>query len=285
MNDGFVLGTLAALAWGFADVLVTYLSRRAGFLTTLLVAHAFGVALLVVVAVGLSDLPGPSAAQLLALAGLGPVAVVAYVGFYRALELGPIAIVSPIASANGVIVVLLAVLILGESLTGLQALGILLVLGFIALAAFEPEADAAEEDGGSGIRLALVASVAFGGYLFSLAAISEDLGWLLPILVTRSVMVAIVAAVAAKRLPRSDGSLGRVWLLGCLAAGLLDATGYLAFNRGGEIGEVAITSAAAASYPVIPILVGLFALRERVAGHQLVGVTGVLCGMVVLSLG
>jgi drug/metabolite transporter (DMT)-like permease len=285
MDDGFALGTIAALSWGFADVLVTYLSRRAGFLRTLLFTHAFGVALLVVIAIGLSDLPGPSAAQLLALAGLGPVGLVAYAGFYRALELGPIAIVSPIASANGVIVVLLAVLVLGETLTGLQALGTLLVLGFIALAAFEPEAEAAEEAGGSGIRLALVACVAFGGYLFSLAALAEDLSWLLPILVSRSVMVAIVAAVAVKGVPRSAGPPGRVWLLGCLAAGVLDAAGYLAFNRGGEIGEVAITSAAAASYPVIPILVGLLALRERVAWHQLVGVAGVLCGMVVLSLG
>jgi drug/metabolite transporter (DMT)-like permease len=284
MDDGFVLGTLAALAWGFADVFVTYLSRRSGFFRTLLFTQAFGVGLLVIVAFGVADLPGPSAAQVLALAALGPMAVAAYAGFYRALELGPIAIVSPIASANGVVVVLLAVLILGESLTGLQALGSLLVLGFIVMAALEPKAELPEE-GGSGIRLALVASAAFGGYLFCLATISEDLGWLVPILVARTVTVAIVAAVAVRRLPPSDGSLGRVWLLGCLGAGMLDAGGYLAFNRGGEIGEVAITSAAAASYPVIPILVGLFALRERVAGHQLVGVAGVLCGMVVLSLG
>jgi drug/metabolite transporter (DMT)-like permease len=81
------------------------------------------------------------------------------------------------------------------------------------------------------------------------------------------------------------GVLGRIGVAGCLVAGALDATGYLVFNRGAEIGELAITSAAAASYPVIPILVGLIALRERVARHQLVGVAGVLFGMVVLSLG
>jgi drug/metabolite transporter (DMT)-like permease len=284
MSDGFVLGTLAAISWGLADVLVTYLSRRGGFFRTLLFTQTFGVGLLVVVAFGVGDLPGPSAAQLLALAGLGPIAVAAYAGFYRALELGPIAIVSPIASANGAVVVLLAVLVLGETLTALQALGCLLVLGFIVLAALEPRAQVLEGEG-SGIRLALVASAAFGGYLFCLATISEDLGWLVPVLIARAVTVAIVAAVAVTRLPPADGSLGRVWLLGCLGAGLLDASGYLAFNRGGEIGEVAITSAAASAYPVIPILVGLFALRERVAWHQLVGVGGVLCGMVVLSLG
>ena len=272
MSDGFVLGSLAALAWGLADVSVTYLSRRGGFFTTLLYTQTAGVALLVVVALGVDDLPGASGADLLALAALGPVAVAAYAGFYRALELGPIAIVSPIASSNGAIVVLLAVLVLGESLTALQALGCVLVLGFIGLAALEPGGGRAEESA-NGIRLALVTALSFG------------LGWLLPVLVARTAAVAILAAVAAARPPPRRGSLGRLGLLGCVGAGALDAAGYLAFNRGGEIGEVAITSAAAAAYPVIPILVGLFALRERIAWSQLVGVGGVLCGMVVLSLG
>jgi drug/metabolite transporter (DMT)-like permease len=285
MSNGFVLGTLAALVWGFADVCVTYVSRRGGFFRTLLISQAVGVAVLLIIAATLADLPGPSAVQLLALAGLGPVAVAAYGGFYRALELGPIAIVSPIASANGAVVVVLAVIVLGESLSSLQALGCMLVLGFIVLAALEPKVEPVGEGNGSGIRLALVASVAFGGYLFGLATFSDDLGWLVPVLIARAMTVAILAAVAATRPPPAPGALGRIGLVGCLAAGVLDATGYLAFNRGAEIGEVAITTAAAASYPVIPILVGLFGLRERVAWHQLVGVAGVLGGMVVLSLG
>jgi drug/metabolite transporter (DMT)-like permease len=284
MSDGFVLGTLAAISWGLADVLVTYLSRRGGFFRTLLLSQVFGVALLVVVALTLDELPGPSTAQVLALVALGPVAVAAYAGFYKALELGPIAIVSPIASANGAVVVLLAVLVLGESLTAIQALGCCLVLGFIVLAAREPDTAPAEGNG-SGIRLALIASIAFGGYLFALATLSDDLGWLVPILIARSVTVAIVAAVAVARPPPSPGALGRLGIAGCICAGLLDACGYLVYNRGAEVGEVAITSAAASAYPVIPILVGLFALRERIAWHQLVGVGGVLCGMVVLSLG
>jgi drug/metabolite transporter (DMT)-like permease len=284
VSDGFVLGTLAAIAWGLADVLVTYVSRHGGFFRTLLLSQVFGVGLLLIVALALDELPGPSAPQLLALVALGPVAVAAYGGFYKALELGPIAIVSPIASSNGAIVVLLAVLVLGESLTTVQVLGCFLVLGFIVLAAREPRGDPAEGEG-NGIRLALVASMAFGGYLFALATLADDLGWLVPILIARSATVVILSTVAVTRPPPSPGALGLLGLLGCVGAGLLDAAGYLVYNRGAEVGEVAITSAAAAAYPVIPIVVGLFALRERIAWHQLVGVAGVLCGMVVLSLG
>ena len=284
MTSGFVLGTLSAISWGFADVFVTYLSRRAGFFRTLLLTQVFGVGLLVIVALALDDLPGPSGTQLLLLAALGPVAVAAYGGFYKALELGPIAIVSPIASANGAVVVILAVLVLGESLSAVQVLGCVLVLGFIVLAALEPKTTGANT-GTSGVRLALIASTAFGGYLFVLATISDDLGWLVPVLIARSITVALLATVAVTRPPRSSGSLGRLGVLGCVCAGVLDAAGYLVYNRGAEIGEVAITSAAASAYPVIPITVGLVALRERVATHQLVGVGGVLAGMVVLSLG
>jgi drug/metabolite transporter (DMT)-like permease len=285
VSNGFVLGTLSAIAWGSTDIFVTYVSRRTGFFRTLLLSQFLGVCLLVAIAIAIGELPGASTGQLLALVALGPVAVAAYGGFYRALELGPIAIVSPIVSANGAVVVILALLVLGESLSAGQALGCVLVLGSIILAALEPRAVIEEAGAGSGVRLALVASLAFGGYLFGLAVFSDELGWLVPILLTRTVTVAILATVEVSgRMPQAGRMTGRL-VLGCLAAGILDASGYLAFNRGAEIGEVALTGAAASAYPVIPILVGLLALRERVAAHQLVGVAGVLAGMVVLSLG
>jgi drug/metabolite transporter (DMT)-like permease len=284
VSNGFVLGTLSAIAWGSTDIFVTYVSRRIGFFRTVLLSQFLGVCLLVVIAIAI-DLPRASIGQLLALVAVAPLAVVAYGGFYRALELGPIAIVSPIISANGVVVVVLALLVLSESLSAVQAMGCVLVLGSLILAALEPRAVIEEAGAGSGVRLAIVAALAFGGYLFGMAVLSEELGWLLPILVTRAVAVAVLAAVElAGRMARVGRVSGRA-VLACLAAGLLDASGYLAFNRGAEIGEVALTGAAAAAYPVIPIVWGLLALRERVARHQLVGVAGVLTGMVVLSLG
>jgi drug/metabolite transporter (DMT)-like permease len=284
VSNGFVLGTLSAIAWGVTDIFITYVSRRAGFFRTLLLSQFLGVCLLVALAIAIGDLPGASAGQLLALAALAPVAVAAYGGFYRALELGPIAIVSPIVSANGVVVVVLALLVLGESLSAGQALGCVLVLGSIVLAALEPQRVIEEAGAGSGVRLAIVASASFGGYLFGLAVLSEELGWLVPILLSRTVAVAILATVEVTgRVPPAERIRGRL-VLACLAAGILDASGYLAFNRGAEMGEVALTGAAASAYPVIPIVVGLVALRERVATHQLVGVAGVIGGMVVLSL-
>ena len=148
-----------------------------------------------------------SGGQWAAIAGLGALSIGAYAGFYKALELGPIAIVSPIASSNGAMIVVLAVIVLGESLTAVQALGIALVLGFIVLASVEPAA--VRLTGTSGIRLALAATVVFGLYLFALTTLTDDLGWLLPILLTRAVAVTLMVAFFASHPDGDRRPLGR----------------------------------------------------------------------------
>jgi drug/metabolite transporter (DMT)-like permease len=283
VNNAFLLGASAALAWGVTDIIVVQWARRVGVVRTLLTVQGSGVLLMGLLAVLLGEDLSLSGGQWAAIAALGALSFAAYMGFYRALELGPIAIVSPIASSNGAMIVVLAVIVLGESLTAGQAVGITLVLTFIVLASVEPASE--RLSGTSGIRLALAATLVFGLYLFFLTTLADDLGWLMPILLTRAVAVTLTVALFAARPDRQKRHLGKLGLVACAGAGALEALGYLLFNRGAEIGEVAITSAAASSYPLIPILVGLVAYRERVAWYQLVGVAGVLVGMVVLSLG
>ena len=284
MNSGFALGAAAALAWGFADVIVTFYARRIGYLRALVVIHGLSLVPLALLALVVEPPESVTTGSLVSAAALGPVAVVAYMGFYKALELGPISIVSPIVSAFGAVVVLLALLVLGDSLTAVQAFGCGLVLSCVVVASIETSGT--DRAGATGIALSLVACLAFGLYLFLQGELADELGWLLPILVSRVVAVLILGALLAA-MPGDEprDKLGLAGVAGCAATGAIEASAYLFFNRGAEIGEIALTGAAVSAYPVIPILVGLFALHERVARHQLVGVAGVLAGMVVLALG
>jgi drug/metabolite transporter (DMT)-like permease len=52
--------------------------------------------------------------------------------------------------------------------------------------------------------------------------------------------------------------------------GLLESAGFLLFNRGAEIGQAALTTAAAATYPLVPVACGLLLLHERVRVYQAV---------------
>ena len=53
----------------------------------------------------------------------GVVAAGAYLSFFTALRIGPLSVVSPVVAAYGGLTVVLAVLVRGETLTALQAIG------------------------------------------------------------------------------------------------------------------------------------------------------------------
>jgi drug/metabolite transporter (DMT)-like permease len=285
MTSGVVLGASAALCWGVVDVAIALLARRAPFVSVTAVVQSASVALLAGLALALGDAPELSAGQWVAVAALGPIGVAAYLAFYKALQLGPIAIVSPIASANGAVVVVLAVVLLGDSLSATQALGAGLVVCCVVLAAVElGERVPAGPIDGDGVRLAVLATTLFGGYLFSLVALAGSLGWLLPILLTRMTGLPVLAVIAAHRSERPWRLLApRALTLAC-AVGWLESAGFLLFNRGAELGQAALTSAAAATYPLVPIACGLLFLHERLRTYQAVGVAGVLAGMTLLAL-
>jgi drug/metabolite transporter (DMT)-like permease len=283
-GSGAALGIGAAVAWGLVDIGVVLLSRRATALNVTLAVHASGLVLLVLLALALREPLTLTPGQWAAVVALGPVAGLSYLAFYRALALGPVAVVSPILSANGAVVVLFAVVVLGEQLTQRQALGCTVVLGCVTLASLQLGGRRSGEPGG-GTRLALAASVAFGGYLFGVVALAGELGWLAPILLTRASGVALLAVLARRTRERSLTALGAPWLALAVAAGAFEALGYLLFNRGAELGQAAVTSAAASVYPLLPMAFGFIALGERLAPHQAAGVAGVLIGMVLLGLG
>jgi drug/metabolite transporter (DMT)-like permease len=102
---------------------------------------------------------------------------------------------------------------------------------------------------------------------------------------TRASGVALLAVLARRTRERSLTALGAPWLALAVAAGAFEALGYLLFNRGAELGQAAVTSAAASVYPLLPMAFGFIALGERLAPHQAAGVAGVLIGMVLLGLG
>jgi drug/metabolite transporter (DMT)-like permease len=285
MSSGVVLGTSAALCWGVVDVAIALLARRAPFVTVAIVVQGASVVMLAALAVALGDVPELSGGQWVAVAALGPVGTGAYLAFYRALQLGPLAIVSPIASANGAVVVVLAVILLGDSLSGAQALGAAVVLCCVVLAAVDVgERVPAGPGDGDGVRLAVLATVMFGGYLFALVALAEPLGWLLPILLTRMTGLPLLAAIVARRRERPWRLLGPGALALACAVGWLESASFLLFNRGAEIGQAALTSAAAATYPLVPVACGLLLLHERLRAYQAVGIAGVLAGMTLLAL-
>ena len=147
----------------------------------------------------------------------GICAATAYQTHYRALELGPVAVVSPIGSAYAVIGVLLAVVFLGERPGVLALIGSLVTVAGVALVSTDlRELRAGLHSVARGVPWALVSTVSFGLAGFLLGYLSQHAGWVAGLWASRMAQVVCyipLAFVARKQLaadPRPPGSYVRV---------------------------------------------------------------------------
>lgn len=117
------LGGMIALVWGSADILATLAARRLRTFKTTVVSQSTGLLALLsfgILAFCFWHLPFTLIALALsALIGIftGLCAALGYFAFYRALEIGPVAIVSPLTASSSIFTLILSTIILQEHLT------------------------------------------------------------------------------------------------------------------------------------------------------------------------
>jgi drug/metabolite transporter (DMT)-like permease len=282
-----IFGLAAALGWGCSDLLAAIGSRRMGSRATVMVAQIVGLlcfGLLWVVTTPEWRLP---ARDVVILLGSGCVAGIAYFTAYRGLELGPVALVSPIASAFAAVTVLLAVVVLGESLGPILLSGVVLTIVGVVLAStdlrrFEVEAKRHRR----GLPYAFAAMVGFGVAAFVSGSLAKDYGWLPPIALSRVGSVILITAVTLAMRGREREGMRRISPrnLGiAAAAGVTDIIGVVAYSRGSELGLISIVAAVSATFTLIPVAGGILLFSERPAPNQLVGLVLVIGGLATLG--
>lgn len=282
-------GLLAAACWGVADVLGAVVSRRIGSFASVVVGQTAGlIAVALVALLSAPRIPAPTP-SLLWLPASGVMAGVAYLAFYRGLQLGPIALVSPIGAGYGAVSVGLAVVFIGERLDPWSWFGVVAALVGIVLTARRPGAVLHTEGGRRGVPYALVAMLGFGVSAFVIGSASQQLGWAVAILLARIGAVGVLLSLVAYswlRASRGPTSNPRRLHDDVLAAGIgvIDVAAVAAFARASELGLVSIAAAASATYPLVPVIVGVLRFEERLRASQWVGAGLVVAGLVVLGV-
>jgi drug/metabolite transporter (DMT)-like permease len=284
---GIALGLGAALSWGLADYFAAVASRRVGALVVVVLMHLVAMVPLAVLVFGTDGLAGLRLGQLGVLFGMGAVGWLSYRAFYGALAIGPISVLSPIVSGYAAVTVLLAVVVSGERLSGLQVIAVAVTiagavcacldLGAIAQARIEPRS-------ALGFALALCAMALLGGFVFGVSYYRPHLGWVAPIFLARGFatvfLVANVLAVRGARPPRpSRALLGMIALLACL-----DTGGYVCFNLGVGYAATAVVAAASAPYALVPVVMGVALFSEHPTRPQWLGVGLVIAGVITVGL-
>jgi uncharacterized membrane protein len=216
----------------------------------------------------------------------GICAAAAYQTHYRALELGPVAVVSPIGSAYAVIGVLLAVVFLGERPGALALVGTVVTVAGVALVSTDlREFRAGIRGVARGVPWALVSTVSFGVAGFLLGYLSQKVGWVAALWASRTAQVVCYVPLAIVVRSKLPGIRDRRGLTFALVAALADIVGVIGLSVGSERGFVSITLAASAVFPLVAVILSLLILHERLVMNQFAGIALVIGGLLMLGLG
>jgi drug/metabolite transporter (DMT)-like permease len=183
------------------------------------------------------------------------------------------------------VTVICAVVISGERLSAGEILAVAVAMLGVVLASSDlAQIRAIERVAAVGIVLALVTAVLIGAFVYGVAYFSDSYGWLVPIFLARAFSTLLVGATAVRlgewRFPhRSPGLFAMIGLIA-----VIDTVGYVAFNFGVRHADTSVVATAAAPYAVVPIAMGVAALKERPSWIQWTGMALVLLGLILLGL-
>jgi drug/metabolite transporter (DMT)-like permease len=271
---GLALG--ASIAWGGSDFLAGLVTRRLPVLTVLVLSQAAGLVLLLVL-LALAGQPAPPGEAVLIAGGGGLAEMAGFAALYRALAIGPMSVVAPLASLAAVVPVA-AGIAAGERPGPAVAAGLALAVGCGALVAFEHDPEERRRRRiAPGAALAGFSALAFGVFFVATNAASDAGGVAWTVAVNRSTSFAALAlamAIGRKGLTYRSADLRPAAVIGLLDAGA-NALFALALTRGmtstvGVIGSL---------YPVTTVVLATLVLRERPRALQGLGVVGVLVGV------
>ena len=270
--------------WGFADYAAGICARRVGAVRTAFAMQSTGLLSFAIVVWLLGRWPAFDPGMVPFAIALGVLGVISVAALYRGLALGPVAVVAPVVASYVVITVILVVIFLGERLTTAQIVAASLV--FVGVVLTSTDARELRVTLGRpvpGVRIGLVATLGFGLWSAVFAIATRQYAWIPMILLLRATSFVFVGSfIAARRIDLRVFRARTALVLGTIV-GVLDTLANVFFARGIESGYASLAATGTGMYPIVPAVLGMLALGERLAPNQLVGIGLLVIGLATLG--
>jgi drug/metabolite transporter (DMT)-like permease len=262
--------------WGAADFSGGSLTKRLPTFAVTVASQAAGFVALLAALVVHGEITGRSLG-LGVLAGLGGGTGLA--AFYRALSIGTMSVVSPLAACGAVVPFAIA-LAAGDRPSELALAGAAAALAGAVLASVE-ERRASSRERGRAVALAVFAAVALGVFVYFLGLGSRE-GDVLSTLVgarigSLAVLLVLVGATRAT-LRLAPASVPAV-----AAVGLADVSANALFAIASSRGLLSLVAVLGSLYPVVTVLLAHVLLDERLTRPQQAGVVVALAGVAAIA--
>lgn len=265
---GILYAILAAGVWGSADFCGGLATRRLRPFQVITLTALSGAVVLTLLAWLRGEAWPTPGGMAWAIAG-GVLGGLGLAALYRGLSQGDASVVAPTAAVVGAIGPVLAGAILEGLPDTVQSAGLVVGLGGIWLVS-----GASLRRGGkprAGFGMAVLAGIAFSGFLVAIAQVGEALIFT-PLVLAKLASLAVgVVILAGQRLrlpPLRETPLA-------LLAGFLDAGGNVLYLLARQYTRLDIAAVLASMYPASTVILAAIILHERIGWEQRAGL--VLC--------
>ena len=280
-----LLALMSGLMWGAADYFGGSASRRWPALLVVLVSQAAGLVFAMTVAVASGAFSAPTGYLPWAI-GAGIAGAGALVLYYRALAIGTMGVVSPIASL-GVVVPVVIGLATGALPSVLCVSGIAVAIAGVVLTAGPSRGGHRTPRHGLSVLLAVGSAAGFGLVLYAISGGSKYSAVMtMATMRTTSVpLLLILASIMFRgpRHPRLERSPRLVIVI--VICGVFDVGANLLFGVASNRGALAVVAVLGSLYPAGTVLLARFLDHERMSKVQNAGVVAALAGVAMIAAG
>ena len=283
-----IYALMSMFFWGLALFLAAIASRKIGNILTLFWMQIFGFAigsiyLLFSPNLASFNLLPPFIPVLFVVALLQAIGALAY---YKGMVKGQVSLVSPLGASYGLITAILSIIFLKEILRLNQLVAILFIIfGMITISLNLKDLIKNKSiQLLTGTKEGIIAMLGWGVSLFLLIFPSKELGWFLPSIFFRFLIILflLIYILYSKIsfLPKTQKLPFKLLVF----IGLFDILAFFSYSFGVSQGYGSIVGPVSSASTLVTIFLGLIFLKEKLGVRKIIGVAAIVGGLVLISI-
>ena len=276
------LGIAGMFGWGLYDFLGGVFAKQIGPFRSLFWSQLAGLGTVGLLAFVFAPILNSSGLAILLIAVAAILYSAGYLFFFKGLEIGNISIVAVAMNLWAVFTMLFAFLFMGQRLSGIQTLGVTLILAGVAVASLNwNDIKNQRFQFSVGVKETVAGAFFFGIFWNVSEIVSEEIGWLFTTLFVKLgiiLFLLIFSFVTKREIGFANVPAKTKPML--VVMGIVEAGAVAAVNYGLTIGDAILITPIASALSIVTIGLAILFLKDKITKFQGFGIFMAIVGII-----
>jgi len=208
-----------------------------------------------------------------------------YLFFFKGFEIGNVSIVAATMNLWAVFTMLFAFIFMGQRLSTIQSLGVLMIISGVSLASLNWSNIRNQRfQLSSGVKETVLGAFFFGVFWNISEVISEEIGWLLTTLFVKFgiiLFLLLFSFLTKRELDLTKATTKTKCMVGLM--GIIEAGAVAIVNYGLTIGDAILIMPIASALSIVTITLAIIFLKDKVTKLQGLGIITAIAGIIVTA--